>query len=75
MTFLSGGEIGDVIILMQQFESIYSGSYLKGDGNVANVSADTAILHAAAIQAWNLLFTLLSPGNIGTMMNNSKALP
>jgi len=75
MSFLSGGEIGDVIILMQQFESIYAGSYLKGDGTVPNISADTAILHAAAIQAWNLLFTLLSPGNIGTMIHNSKALP
>lgn len=75
ITFLSGGEIGDVIQLMQQFESIFSASYLKGDGSVPTISPDLGILHAAAIQAWNLLFTLLSPGNIGTMINNSKALP
>ncbi|XP_057655173.1 interferon-related developmental regulator 2 isoform X1 [Diorhabda carinulata] len=75
ITFLSGGEIGDVILLMQQFESIFSASYLKGDGTVPTISPDIGVLHASAIQAWNLLFTLLSPGNIGTMINNSKALP
>jgi hypothetical protein len=75
ITFLSGGEIGDVILLMQQFETIFSASYLKGDGSVPTISSDLCVLHAAAIQAWNLLFTLLSPGNIGTMINNSKALP
>ncbi|CAG9856200.1 unnamed protein product [Phyllotreta striolata] len=75
MTFLSGGEMGDVVLLMQQFESIYSGSYLKGDGTVANVSTEAGALHAASLQSWNLLFTLLSPGNIGTMINNSKSLP
>ncbi|XP_072378592.1 interferon-related developmental regulator 2 [Diabrotica undecimpunctata] len=75
IVFLSGGEIGDVLILMQQLEAIYSVSYLKGDGTIPTISPDLGVLHAAAIQAWNLLFTLLSPGNIGTMINNSKALP
>lgn len=72
---MSGGDAGEVIMLMQQLEAIFSGSYLKGDGNPPNVNAETGVLHAAAVGAWNLLFTLLTPGNIGTMINNSKSLP
>ncbi|CAH1155901.1 unnamed protein product [Phaedon cochleariae] len=75
ITFLTSGEIGDVMILMQQFESIFAGSYLKGDGTIPNITPETATLHAAAINTWSLLFTLMSPGNIGTMINNSKNLP
>lgn len=75
ITFLSGGDLGDVLMLMQQFESVFAGSYLKGDGNIATVAPETAVLHAAAVHAWCLLFTLISPGSIGTMMNNSKTLP
>lgn len=59
---------------MQQLESVFAGSYLKGDGNVANITPETATLHSAAIHAWCLLFTLITPGSIGTMMN-SKNLP
>lgn len=74
MSFLSGGDLGDVLALMQQFETVFAGSYLKGDGSVANITTELATLHSAAIHAWSLLFTLISPGNIGTMMN-SKTLP
>jgi len=75
MSFLSCGDIGENLLLMQQLESIYSGSYLKGDGSVPNTTTETGALHAAALNAWALLFTMLIPGNIGTMMNNSKSLP
>lgn len=75
MSFLSCGDIGENLLLMQQLESIYSGSYLKGDGSVPNTTTETGTLHAAALNAWSLLFTMLIPGNIGTMMNNSKSLP
>ncbi|KAJ8965275.1 hypothetical protein NQ314_004238 [Rhamnusium bicolor] len=74
ITFLSGGEIGEVIILMQQLEAIFSASYLKGDGAVPNIAPETATFHASALSAWSLLFTLITPGNIGTMIN-SKSLP
>lgn len=67
--------MGDVLTMMQQLESVFAGSYLKGDRTIANITAETASLHSAAIHAWCLLFTLISPGNIGTMINNSKNLP
>ncbi|KAJ8945113.1 hypothetical protein NQ318_001578 [Aromia moschata] len=74
ITFLSGGEIAEVIILMQQLEAIFSCSYLKGDGTVPNINADTANLHASALSTWSLLFTLVTPGTISSMMK-SKTLP
>lgn len=60
---------------MQQLESVFAGSYLKGDGNVANITAEMATLHSSAVHAWCLLFTLISPGSIGTMISTSKTLP
>ncbi|KAG5898791.1 hypothetical protein JTB14_011001 [Gonioctena quinquepunctata] len=75
ITFLSGSDIGDILILMQQLESIFSASYLKGDKTIPNITAETATLHASAISTWSLLFTVIPPGNIGTMINNSKSLP
>ncbi|CAG9772789.1 unnamed protein product [Ceutorhynchus assimilis] len=75
ISFISNGDMAENLALMQQFETIFSGSYLKGDGSVPTTSAETGALHAAALNAWALLFTLIVPGNIGTMMNNSKTLP
>ncbi|CAH0555438.1 unnamed protein product [Brassicogethes aeneus] len=74
MAFLGGGEMGEVLTLMQQLETIFLGSYLKGDGAVPNITPEVATMHAAALSAWTLLFTLMSPGNISHMMNNSKTL-
>ncbi|CAH1982061.1 unnamed protein product [Acanthoscelides obtectus] len=71
MTFLSGCEIGDVIHLMQQLESIFSASYLKGDGSVPIVSAEMAVLHAAAISSWSLLLTLVNPADIDAVVNSN----
>lgn len=75
IAFISGGDVAENITLMQQLESIFSGSYLKGDGSVPNTTPEVGSMHAAALNAWSLLFTLMVPGNIGTMIDNSKTLP
>ncbi|KAL1495095.1 hypothetical protein ABEB36_010566 [Hypothenemus hampei] len=75
MAFLTGADMGENLTLMQQFESIFSGSYLKGDGTIPNTTPEIGSLHAAALNAWALLFTQMVPGNIGTMIRNSKTLP
>lgn len=62
--------MGEVLNLMQQFESIFAGSYLKGDGSVPTISPDLATLHSAALSAWTLLFTLMSPGDVYTMLES-----
>ncbi|XP_060530073.1 interferon-related developmental regulator 2 [Cylas formicarius] len=75
IAFLTDVEVGEILTLMQQLEAIFAGSYLKGDGIAPNVTTEVAQLHAAALSSWSLLFTLMAPGNIATMMNNSKVLP
>lgn len=64
--------MGDVLDLMQQFEAIFSGSYLKGDNSVPNVSAEIGALHAAALSSWTLLFTLMAPGDVYTMISSDS---
>lgn len=62
--FLSGNDIADTIEIRTLLSNIFSGSYLKGNGAVATVSAETAALHAAALSAWTLLLTIMAPSDI-----------
>lgn len=67
--------MGDVLELMQQLQVIFAGSYLKGDGSIPNIAADVATLHAAALSSWTLLFTLMAPSDVYSMMGNNSLLP
>ncbi|CAG2062233.1 unnamed protein product, partial [Timema podura] len=71
-SFLAGGEMADVVQLMHSLENIFSSSYLKGNGTVPLVTADQALLHAAALSAWSLLLTLMSPGDIYILMSDDS---
>nr|CAD7460361.1 unnamed protein product [Timema tahoe] len=71
-SFLAGGEMADVVQLMHSLENIFSASYLKGNGTVPLVTADQALLHAAALSAWSLLLTLMSPGDIYILMSDDS---
>lgn len=64
--------MGDVLNLMQQFEAIFNGSYLKGDNSIPNVTTEMGALHAAALSSWTLLFTLMAPGDVYTMISSSS---
>ncbi|KAJ8972975.1 hypothetical protein NQ317_016036 [Molorchus minor] len=50
IVFLSGGEVTEVITIMQQLEAIFSASYLKGDGAVPNITTETANLSCICTQ-------------------------
>ncbi|XP_018321148.1 interferon-related developmental regulator 1 [Agrilus planipennis] len=71
LTFLSGDDMGDVLQLMQGFQHIFSGSYLKGDGTIPNVTPEVASLHAAALSSWTLLLTLMAACDVYTMIGNT----
>lgn len=64
--------MADIVQLMQSLETIYCGSYLKGNGNVPMLSAETANLHAAALSAWSLLLTLISPGDVYMLLSDER---
>lgn len=70
-SFLSGGEMNDIVQLMRSMETIYSASYLKGNGTVPVISAEVAALHAAAISSWSLLLTLMSPGDVYMLLSDT----
>lgn len=69
LNFLAIDDIGDIIELMKNFETIFSGSYVKGDQSPSNASADAGILHSAALSAWGLLLTLIPPGHFVANMS------
>lgn len=72
--FLGGDDVGDLIILCQLYEGIFSGSYLKGDNTPSTATADAGTLHAAALGAWALLLTLIPSGDVVSLIETNQIL-
>jgi Interferon-related developmental regulator (IFRD)/Interferon-related protein conserved region len=72
--FLGGDDVGDLIILCQLLEGIFSGSYLKGDSTPSAANGDSATLHAGALQAWGLLLTLIPSGDVVSLIETKQIL-
>lgn len=70
--FLSGNDATDTMEIAQLLSSIFSGSYLKGNGAIANISTDVAALHAAAISSWTLLLTVMTPADIYNLLASDR---
>lgn len=71
--FLSGNDAADTIEIAHLLSSIFSGSYLKGNGAIATISSETAALHAAAISAWTLLLTVMTPADVYNLLASDRA--
>lgn len=69
LNFLGSDDIGDLIQLMQTFETIFSGSYMKGDQSPSSATSEAGLLHSAALSAWGLLLTLVPPAHFVTNMS------
>lgn len=75
LNFLGGEDIGQLVNLMQTFESIFSDSYPKGDDKTPiSITVDAAALHADALSAWGLLLTLIPPGDFVSFVNNGRPI-
>lgn len=72
--YLGGDDVGDLIILCQLFEGIFSGSYLKKDSTPSAATADAGTLHAAALGAWGLLLTLIPSGDVVSLIETKQIL-
>lgn len=70
--FLSGNDAADTVEIVQLLSSIFSGSYLKGNGAIANISSDVAALHAAAISSWTLLLTVMTSADIYNLLASDR---
>lgn len=71
ISFVSGGDMGDILDLMRTFETIFSGSYLKGDGSLKVSASAEGVIHAAALDAWTLLLALCSPADVYSLLGGS----
>ncbi|XP_037958252.1 interferon-related developmental regulator 2 [Teleopsis dalmanni] len=75
LNFLSAEDIGEFLNLMQFFEGIFSGSYLRGDDKTPiSVSAEAGTLHAEALSAWGLLLTVLPAGDFVSWMSSGQSM-
>lgn len=72
--FLNSEDITSITEVMQQFEQIFAGSYVKGDKTLPAVGEDISQLHVAALGAWGLLATLIPPAEFCLFINNRKIL-
>jgi hypothetical protein len=70
--FLSGNDAMETIEIAQLLSSIFAGSYLKGNGAIANISTDVAALHVAAISSWTLLLTIMRSADIYDLIASDK---
>jgi len=63
LAFLGGGEIAEVLSVMEALEAVFSASFVK-DASVPCPAPEVQALHAAALSCWGLLLTLLSSGEV-----------
>uniref|UniRef100_A0A182SKY9 Interferon-related developmental regulator N-terminal domain-containing protein n=1 Tax=Anopheles maculatus TaxID=74869 RepID=A0A182SKY9_9DIPT len=68
LCFVGVDDLGEILPLMKVLQSIFAGSYLKGDNSPSGASNDAGALHSAALSAWSLLLTLLPPGEFVALM-------
>jgi len=64
LCFLGGGEMAEVVSVMEALEDVFSASFTKKDGVVPCPTPELQGLHATALSCWGLLLTLLSSGEV-----------
>ncbi|KAJ8733029.1 hypothetical protein PYW07_015628 [Mythimna separata] len=72
LCYLMEDDLTEILEIMRMYETIFSGSYLKGDGSVkvSGAAVEEGAWHAAALDGWALLFPLLSPNHALSLLNN-----
>ncbi|EDX03540.1 GD22793 [Drosophila simulans] len=73
LSFLGCEDVGELVHLMQGFEAIFAGSYLRGDDKTpVSVTAEAGTFHAEALNAWGLLLTLIPSGDFVSLMTTGQ---
>ncbi|CAH0700213.1 unnamed protein product [Spodoptera exigua] len=72
LCYLMEDDLSEILEVMRMYETIFSGSYLKGDGSVkvSGAAVDAGACHAAALDGWALLLPLLAPGHALALLTN-----
>lgn len=74
LNFLGSDDVGDLLPLMKSFETIFAGSYLKGDNQPSSANAEAAAMHSAALSAWALLLTQIPSGDLVSLVNSNNQM-
>lgn len=64
LCFIAGGDLAEVVRVMDILKSILVASMPKPDGSIGKISAESNDVHTSCLSGWALLSTLLSPGQI-----------
>ncbi|CAH1644579.1 unnamed protein product [Spodoptera littoralis] len=72
LCYLLEDDLNEILEVMRMYETIFSGSYLKGDGSVkvSGAAVEEGAWHAAALDAWALLLPLLAPAHALALLTN-----
>lgn len=68
--YVAANEEEDLASCLTCLESVFSASYIKGDGSVPSHNSQTQILHCNALQSWSLLVTICPPSKIQKFLEN-----
>ncbi|XP_045764720.1 interferon-related developmental regulator 1 [Maniola jurtina] len=70
LCYLLEDDLSKILEVMRMFETIFSGSYLKGDGTVkvSGAAVEEGVWHAAALDGWALLLALTEPQHARTLL-------
>lgn len=64
LAFLGGGEMAEVVAVMEVLEGVFAASYCKKDGSAPSPPPEAQALHCSALSSWSLLLTLLTSGEV-----------
>jgi len=59
--FITNNGLDSIDAIMDLFQSIFAGSFLKGNGAIPTHTPEISSLHASALYAWTLLLTIYAP--------------
>ncbi|CAB3242866.1 unnamed protein product [Arctia plantaginis] len=73
LCYLMEDDVTEILEVMRVYETIFSGSYLKGDGSVktSGSAVEEGAWHAAALEAWALLLSLLAPEHARQLLRST----
>ncbi|XP_061709869.1 interferon-related developmental regulator 2 isoform X2 [Cydia pomonella] len=71
--YLLEEDLTEILEVMRMYETIFSGSYLKGDGSVkvSGQAVEQGALHAAALDGWALLLSLPPAEHAAALLRSS----
>ncbi|XP_048485019.1 interferon-related developmental regulator 1 isoform X1 [Plutella xylostella] len=71
LCYLLEDDLAEILEVLRVYETIFSGSYLKGDGTVkvTGSAVEEGAYHAAALDGWALLLPLLPAHHAAALLN------